>query len=83
MYIHANDLGLRPSSYRYILRRALHQYRINTSVTIYLLLLGLIYSISMPKIKRKGPVVHFMWKKMLKNAFRSVAPLISSKDKIY
>ena len=40
-----------------------------------------------------GPVVYFMWKKMLKNAFRwkkmlknafrSVAPLISSKDKIY
>ena len=30
------DSGLRPSSYPYILGRALHQYKINTSVTIYL-----------------------------------------------
>ena len=32
-----NDSGLRPSSYPYILGRALNEYRINTSVTIYLL----------------------------------------------
>ena len=32
-----NDSGLRPSSYPYILGRALNQYRINTSVTIHIL----------------------------------------------
>ena len=32
-----NDSGLRPSSYPYILGRSLNQYRINTSVTIYIL----------------------------------------------
>ena len=32
-----NDSGLRPSSYPYILGRALNQYKINTSVTIYIL----------------------------------------------
>ena len=32
-----NDSGLRPSSYPYILGRALNEYRINTSVIIYLL----------------------------------------------
>ena len=32
-----NDSGLWPSSYPYILGRALNQYRINTSVTIYIL----------------------------------------------
>ena len=30
-----NDSGLRPSSYPYILGRALNEYRINTSVIIY------------------------------------------------
>ena len=30
-----NDSGLRPSSYPYILGRALNEYRINTSVPIY------------------------------------------------
>ena len=34
-----NDSGLRPSSYPYILGRALNQYRINTSVTIYILII--------------------------------------------
>ena len=32
-----NDSGLRPSSYPYILGRALNQYKINTSVIIYIL----------------------------------------------
>ena len=32
-----NDLGLQPKSYPYILGRALNQYKINTSVTIYIL----------------------------------------------
>ena len=31
-----NDSGLRPSSYPYILGRALNEYRIKTSVTIYI-----------------------------------------------
>ena len=31
-----NDSGLRPSSYPYLLGRALNQYKINTSVTIYI-----------------------------------------------
>ena len=35
-----NDSGLWPSSYPYILGRALNEYRINTSVTIYLLETG-------------------------------------------
>ena len=37
-----NDSCLRPSSYPYILGRALNQYRINTSVTIYILNLPII-----------------------------------------
>ena len=32
-----NDSGLRPSSYPYILGRALNQYKINTAVIIYIL----------------------------------------------
>ena len=32
-----NDSGLRPSSYPYILGRALNQYKINTSVIIYIM----------------------------------------------
>ena len=31
-----NDSGIRPSFFPYILGRALNQYRINTSVTIYI-----------------------------------------------
>ena len=32
-----NDSGLRPTSYPYILGRELNEYRINNSVTIYLI----------------------------------------------
>ena len=35
-----NDSGLRPSSYPYILGRALNQYKINTAVIIYILVDG-------------------------------------------
>ena len=32
-----NDSGLWPSSYPYILGRTLNEYRLNTSVTIYII----------------------------------------------
>ena len=39
-----NDSGLRPSSYPYILGRALNQYKINTAVIIYILYYSPIYT---------------------------------------
>ena len=46
-----NDSGLRPSSYPYILGRALNEYRINTSVIIYYITLPrAVHSNNLPRL---------------------------------
>ena len=62
-----NDSGLRPSSYPYILGRALNEYRISTSVTIYYVLPeGGLYNNDKPTLLHSHP--YCMTKKQLATA---------------